>query len=297
MKQNRFSQQTTYDRLLWVLCSLIFFLTSCTQIPSPEQRYQQAQQLVQKHEWSSRIINTDNFDLVAFTPNHFQPKKEFVVYIEGDGLAWKNIDTVSPDPTPITPIALQLALRDFENKETNIAYLARPCQFVSAEHKKNCESSVWTSERFSEKVVAASNQAIDQLKIIFNAESVTLIGYSGGGAIACLVAARRSDIKKIITVAGNLDHSYWTRLHGVSPLTGSLNPIDFRENIKHIPQLHLVGEKDKNTPPEMIKQFVDGFDLKTKNQETVVQYKIFPGYDHGCCWVRDWKKIFTTESM
>jgi hypothetical protein len=44
--------------------------------------------------------------------------------------------------------------------------------------------------------------------------------------VASLVAARRHDVVRLVTVAGNLDHLAWTTLHGVSPLTGSLNPAD-----------------------------------------------------------------------
>jgi pimeloyl-ACP methyl ester carboxylesterase len=53
---------------------------------------------------------------------------------------------------------------------------------------------------------------------------LTLVGYSGGGTIAVLLAARRSDVAEVITVAANLDVGYWTQRDGLSPLTGSLDP-------------------------------------------------------------------------
>jgi dienelactone hydrolase len=268
------------------LFAVSVLLSSCISFHSPKQRYQQALELAQQHQWHSHVLSTDYFDLITFFPKVIPSTSVLRIYIEGDGLAWKNRYTISNNPTPITPVALQLALTDkTNNKQKNVAYLARPCQFVSDNHKKNCEPSVWTNARFSEKNIAATNQAIDQLKTLFNATEIELVGYSGGGAIACLVAARRQDVKKITTIAGNLDHPYWTQLHKVSPLTDSLNPMDFREQIKRIPQLHLVGDKDKNTPPEMIKHFVEGFTKDgVKQWEASVHYKIIPSYDHQCCW-------------
>ncbi len=65
------------------------------------------------------------------------------VYLEGDGLAWRSRRHVSDDPTPVSPVALQLMLAD-PNKD--LAYLGRPCQFV---HNGACRDTLWTSARFS----------------------------------------------------------------------------------------------------------------------------------------------------
>ena len=59
-----------------------------------------------------------------------------------------------------------------------------------------------------DKVVRVSKQAIDTLKQQFQSEEIVLVGYSGGGAIAALVAARRADVADLISVAGNLDIGY-----------------------------------------------------------------------------------------
>ena len=84
----------------------------------------------------------------------------------------------------------------------------------------------WTTHRFAPEVIRASDLALDRLKTLFGAQRLVLVGYSGGAAVALLVAARRHDMGQIITVAGNLDHQAWTHYHHVQALSGSLNPVD-----------------------------------------------------------------------
>ena len=95
------------------------------------------------------------------------------------------------DPTPVNPLALQLALRDPSGAAV---YLARPCQFVAAPDKRECARAYWTEQRFSPAVIAASLEAISQLKQRYGAQRLVLVGYSGGGAVASLVAAQRGDV-------------------------------------------------------------------------------------------------------
>ena len=51
------------------------------------------------------------------------PGAAISVYIEGDGLAWISVSMPSPDPTPLNPVALQLAALD---PGCNVVYLGRP---------------------------------------------------------------------------------------------------------------------------------------------------------------------------
>ena len=87
--------------------------------------------------------------------------------------------------------------------------------------------------------------SVTQLKYRFGAKSVALVGYSGGGAVVALVAAGRTDVVKLTTVAGNLDHAEWTKKHMISPLSGSLNPADYWRRLVDIPQVHYVGGRDE----------------------------------------------------
>ncbi|MFT7128067.1 MAG: hypothetical protein ACI89U_000172 [Gammaproteobacteria bacterium] len=268
-------------------CLLLFFvftaLLACSSVIDPQTRRQHINALATAQGWQPQIIVGEYFDLVAFLSKNTSPQSQLAIYIEGDGLAWVNKNRTSVDPTPVRALALQLAL---QHPEDNGVYLARPCQYVTAEHRRHCEPSVWTSGRFSEQVIRATNDAIDVLKAQYQAQSLRLIGYSGGAAVAALVAARREDIVQLITVAGNLDHRAWTSFHNVSDLTNSLNPIDVRPLLAAIPQYHLVGEKDKVVPPTLINKFVSGF----KPSKTIT-VKVVPEFDHQCCWVQHWSSL------
>ena len=74
------------------------------------------------------------------------------VYIEGDGFAWATRSRPSFNPTPKRPMGLELALG---HPGGNVAYLARPCQFVGETEFRGCTPLAWTHARFSEAAVAS----------------------------------------------------------------------------------------------------------------------------------------------
>ena len=76
--------------------------------------------------------------------------------------------------------------------------------------------------------------------------NVVLIGYSGGGTIAWLMAARIPETTRVVTIAANLDIDEWTRIHDYSRLAGSLNPALAPALTPAIEQLHFVGGRDTN---------------------------------------------------
>jgi hypothetical protein len=171
---------------------------------------------------------------------------ELVVYLEGDGRAIVN-GNPSPDPTPRVPQALDLAVQD---PAPSILYLARIGQympaFATAENRP-----LWSDRRLSPEVVEAASSAIDQAKREAGAMYLHLVGYSGGGGLAVLLAERRGDVLSLVTVAGLLDTDWWVRTRGYRPLTGSLNPADSLDGILNVPQVHFYGTEDRVIPPEM----------------------------------------------
>ncbi len=254
-------------------------LTACTSVPSADERAQLAQALAASHGWHRETLPTDSFAITAWLPPRIESTGDLVIYIEGDGLAWTASDTPSRDPTPLSPMALRLALAQ---PGGNAAYLARPCQY--ALETAHCEQRYWTSRRFAPEVIGAMNQATDDLKQRFRASRLILVGYSGGAAVAALLAARRTDVAGLVTVAGNLDHHAWTEWHRASPLTGSLNPADEEARLRRIPQRHFTGANDRIVPPALLEAFAA--------QMPDAKLEILEGYDHQCCWAENWPALW-----
>ena len=173
------------------------------------------------------------------------------VYIEGDGFAYINKLQASSDPTPRQPIGLVLALAD---NAPNVVYMARPCQYT-LKASSACQVSDWTDKRFSKEMITVVNDALNRVKPANSTQKILLSGYSGGAAIAVLIAARRNDIASLRTVAGNLNHNAVNQLHHVSLMPQSLNAIDVINQIRQIPQVHFVGGQDKIIPPFIAQQF------------------------------------------
>lgn len=163
------------------------------------------------------------------------------VYIEGDGHAWATRTQPSTDPTPHTSLMAQFAAED----PAPAAYLARPCQFVIT---GACKPALWTSERFGRASVDAMNSALNNLKSRYRTESFELVGYSGGAAIALILAGERDDVGQVQTIAGNVDPVTWTKLKNITPLLGSLSPLEYSARLAGIPQRHLIGQNDEVVP-------------------------------------------------
>ena len=271
---------------MFIRSSLIIFIClviSACATPSPEMRRQQADKLATTQHWHRMSIPTQTFDIAAYIPNHTSVKDILTIYIEGDGLAWTSKYRRSPDPTPNNPLALKLALR---HPAGNAAYLARPCQYITNTHARNCSAKYWSSHRFAPEVIAASNEAITVLKARLQAKELILVGYSGGGAVAALITARRDDVKRLITVAGNLDHNAWTQRHNISQLDGSLNPADAWQVLVEIPQTHFVGANDKIIESAIARSYQRRFPLNKQPQINIID-----GVDHHCCWPDRWGEI------
>jgi pimeloyl-ACP methyl ester carboxylesterase len=112
---------------------------------------------------------------------------------------------------------------------------------------------------------------------------VVLIGYSGGGTLAWLMAGRIPETTAVITIAANLDIDEWTQLHHYSPLTGSLNPALQPALPPAIEQRHFAGERDANVPPSVLQSFA--------RRHPGVRVIEVPGFDHLCCWIERWPQL------
>lgn len=209
------------------------------------------------------------------------PDMPYVFYVEGDGAAFNGKYRVSHNPTPRNQMILNLAAMD---KRPNVVYVARPCQYTPMNLNPTCTNQYWTGKRLSDDSVQALNEAINSIN---RNGKFSIIGYSGGGGIAVLIAARNSNVKDIITIAGNLDIQSFTTFHNVTPMIGSLNPIDYANQVRDIPQLHLSGGKDKVVPPFIADKFVQ------EASSICVKQQIFVEATHRDGWKKIWEYIYT----
>ena len=187
------------------------------------------------------------------------------------------------DPTPLQPIGLQLALAD---PHPYTLYLSRPCQLLSNNKEIECPQKYWTDARFNRAVIDITNIAIDRYLNSVKGKKIIIFGYSGGGAVATLVASLRKDVVGIVTVSGTLNHEAWTLHHNVSPLRDSLNPIDYATNLRKISQLHFIGEEDEIMPIKIANSYLNNLGLNNKTNLITIR-----DYDHTCCWVKNWPNL------
>ena len=259
--------------LIWMLLTV---LTGCAD-PNTH-----ANSMAQTVGLRRELVNADPFVLTAFV-RITRADLPLTIYIEGDGLAWRSRNQPSADPTPHQALGLALAVAD---PGPNVVYLARPCQFTPMALNPRCDVSYWTNKRYAAEVVTPMNQAVTQYAASVPGQEISLVGYSGGGALAVLVAARRHDVARLRTVAGNLDQAAVNRLHEVSPMPDSLNAMDVALRVASIPQIHFSGADDTVVPPVIAQSFV-------AVAGPCAQARIVPGMSHDSHWERLWPSLLT----
>lgn len=236
----------------WGVAGLaLWLLAGCAQIPGVEERLGAARVLAQEGRLDAFAPAAEPLPLAGFARLGC-PGTAVNVYIEGDGLAWLGIGQPSPDPTPLNPVALRLAAAD---GGCNVVYLGRPGQFRAG----TVAPRYWQGARFAPEVVASYVAALRPLALSRQAPRLRLTGYSGGAAVAALVAARLQQegvAVELVTVAGNLDTAAWTARRKLTPLKESLNPADEAGALATVPQLHLVGRRDRQVPSWVLDAFL-----------------------------------------
>jgi hypothetical protein len=249
----------------------------------------QALQQATQQGYASEEIAAGNFRLRAWLRPP-TPVSTLNIYIEGDGAAWPSPYHPPFDPTPRRPVALSLALAD-PASTASIIYLGRPCQYLDTAALAHCPLAYWTERRYAAEVIAAFDTALDQLKSRHGAQNLRLIGYSGGGVVATLLAARRTDVHSLTTVAAPLALTTWLKLHEASPLIGSLDPGEIPprttpHTLAHA--IHFVGSRDETVPAIVVETFV---------RQHGGHIKHIVDFDHDCCWARDWPHLSTAAHM
>lgn len=269
--------------LILLGCAFIAAALSACMTSSIQMRQEVARRIASPSWMVERTIPAGQFSLLAYERMH-ERNAPATIYIEGDGLAWLSKTEKSLDPTPKNPIALHLASRD---KAENVGYLARPCQYTGVTSDEgSCSHKYWGLHKFAPEVILAYDQALDEIKRRYNIEGFNLVGYSGGGTVAALLAAERDDILSLRTVAGNLDHDAHSAHHGVTPLSGSLNPVDYAAALSAVPQVHYVGALDEVVPRRVLESYL----AKLASDRCVVVKEVGDA-DHEAGWVNQWPDL------
>ncbi len=205
---------------------------------------------------------------------------ELRVYLPGDGIPWRG-HRPGKNPTGRRHMALELLLRD----PAPAVLLGRPC-YLQRQMDPACDPDLWTGGRYSETVVSALDAGLQQLVARSGAQSLLLVGYSGGGTLATLLAARQRLPTTVVTIAANLDTAAWTRYHRHLPLSASLNPARETDSEAPLHRIHLHGDRDKVVP-------LDTLDAYRKHHPDA-GWLIQAGFDHRCCWVEAWPELLET---
>jgi len=260
-------------RVLWIVW-LVCFLSACV-----------AQTIVDdaavKHGFERTVQRSDTFRHLIYSHRVSNtPQKVLHIYLEGDGNPWLRPNIISVDPTGRTPFTLDLMALDSQPS----IYIGRPC-YHGFYQDDGCGPALWTHARYSTQVVDSMATVLNKIIQRYKTKQLYLVGYSGGGVLAMLLAERLKQVKKVMTIAANLDVAAWAEQHQYSPLRFSLNPAERLHLYKDLPQHHFAGRQDNNVSLDITTSFVN------KQNQAQIKLSIFDQFDHKCCWLDIWPEI------
>src|SRR5713226_5366385 len=222
-------------------------------------------------------VEGEGFMHVVYRAEGWRPDEGRIlhIYLDGDGTPSER-GRPAADPTPRDPLVLRLMALDLAPS----VYLGRPC-YHGLSAAPPCVPALWTDARYSEAVVVSLAAAARRLLAMTGHTEIVWLGYSGGGTLAMLLAARMAETAGVVTVAANLDVDGWADLHGQSRLAGSLSPARRPPLPPRIYQRHYAGGRDRVVPPGI----VAAGDILP---ETL---RVIPDYGHTCCWLELWPRV------
>ena len=246
----------------------LFFLLACQQLSRDSE-------LILSNGWSRTVASGLGFNHLLI--DNLKPFSQLLhVYIEGDGKPLNAAGFPSNDPSPDFPLALEL----MGKANVRSYYIGRPCYFEV--YSLRCNPNLWTEGRYSESIVNSLSKVISNL-----AEEreipVALIGFSGGGTLATLVASRNQYVRGLVSINANLDLGRWTSFYGARSLSDSLDPIQEQEKVNEpTKKIFFVGGRDLIVPSVISRKYVEihGGEL--------IEY---PNFTHTCCWLDIWESL------
>lgn len=252
---------------LLLALSLSTGLTGCVSWQKQVSQFALENRVVQGADFRHRVLTNTTGQLAR---QRGEPVR-WHVYIEGDGQPVKFGGRPSPDPTPRSPLLLPVMAQDPQPA----LYLGRPCYFDTVDPA--CHWARWTLERYGEATVASLATALQQQ--IGSHDELVLIGHSGGGTLAVLLAPRLTQARAVVTLAGNLDLGNWIKANDYSPLPACLDPQLQPPLPAQIRQWHIAGARDTVIKTEWIQAFA----ARQPQAEVIVLKEA----DHHSPWA-DW---------
>jgi pimeloyl-ACP methyl ester carboxylesterase len=200
------------------------------------------------------------------------------VYIDGDVPGLAPVAAPGTDAKPDEAATLRLAELD---TSYNVVFISRPCQFGIDD--PFCHIKPGESERYAEIFYRSVDRALDYVVSVVPHPHLNLIGYSGGGAMAAVLAARRHDVDSLRTIAGNLDPNGNGQTHAAEPRNDFIDPLELAPRLALLPQEHFVGGKDEFVTPKMAENFVQAM-----GPTYCARIIRIPGATHKTGWEEVW---------
>ena len=261
-----------YGRRLLMTAFVLVVLQGCSTSPLNDADAEAAAVSMRRHEITAGLFRLTTYSRIRDT------NKPVTIYIDGDVRGWRPSADPGIDDTPDDYVGLRLATLD---PSPNVVFIARPCQFGIDDLL--CFDKAWEKGAWSQPVFASISRAVDHVAVVFPHPQLNLVGYSGGGAIAAVLASRRRDVMSLRTIAGNLDPDGNGRAHAADPQDDFVDPMGIAPRLALLPQEHFVGDKDVFVPPFLTENFV-----KAIGVSYCVKVTHLPYATHQTGWQEVW---------
>lgn len=246
-----------------VLFNCLLLISACSLTPShPGTPAQHAQ---------ARTFTLAGTPFSLYAVEHSGNGHHAHIFIEGDGRPWRSAGRlIADDPTPRrTPLLEQML-----QTPAPALYLGRPCYF--GQRSEACHPMLWTFARYSEQVLHSMHTGLLQwLEQNPDIREITLVGHSGGGILALLLAERIPQVTAVTAMATPVDIDQWTDLHGYTRLFESINPAQLPHWRPGVSRQLLYGQQDKQVPADVF--------LPIARRIPDADVQLIKDAGHGCC--------------
>ncbi len=145
---------------------------------------------------------------------------------------------------------------------------------------------MWSFGRYSESVADSLKEVISRLA---GDKQIILVGHSGGGVLASIIAQRSAQVTGLVTLAAPLDTASWTSTHGYSPLYDSINPEQLPISQHNLKQLHITGDEDNEVTSAHQKAYLSRYPEARRLSLAGVNHQL-----EGLS-TQNWLKLITRE--